>query len=321
MDYDPEVLVGMYRMMVKIRAFEEKVGELFMQDRIYGAVHLYSGEEAIAVGVCTALEATDYITSTHRGHGHCIAKGGDMRKMMAEVFGKASGYCKGKGGSMHIADIDQGILGANGIVGDGIGIAMGAALGIKLRKSNQVCVTFFGDGAVSTGIFHESLNMASIFKLPLLLINENNQYAVSTPFTYSSPVTSVAQRAKAYGIEGISIDGNDVLKVYQTAVECIDKIRKGNGPILIEAKTYRWEGHYKGDPEKYRSVEEVMEWREKRDPIRIFESTLLRERIMDSGIVDQIRNEIVTEIKEAVSFAEESPEPEINELHEDIYIG
>lgn len=319
MEYDVEFLIEMYRKMCIIRSFEEKVGELFLQDRIYGAVHLYSGEEAIAVGVCSALRTDDYISSTHRGHGHCIAKGGDVKRMMAEIFGKFTGYCKGKGGSMHIADMDKGILGANGIVGDGIGIAMGAALGVKLIGSDQVSVAFFGDGAVGTGMFHEAINMASVLKLPLLLINENNQYAVSTPFNYSSPVSSVAERAKAYGIQGISIDGNDVMSVYKTANENIEKIRNGNGPILIEAKTYRWEGHFKGDPEKYRSRQEVLEWREKRDPIKLFEHFLLMEKIVDHNIIEQITKNTLVEIEDAVAFAESSPEPEINELHQDLF--
>lgn len=314
-----ELLTHMYSTMQKIRSFEERVGELYLQGHIWGAVHLYTGQEAIAVGVCSALQPNDYITSTHRGHGHCIAKGGDLRLMMAEIFGRATGYCKGKGGSMHIADIDAGILGANAIVGDGIAIAVGAAMASRLLGTDRVSVAFFGDGATGTGIFHESVNMAAVFGLPVVLVCENNQFAVSTSFNYASPVSNVADRGAAYGIPAYTIDGNDVLEVYQFAREAIARARKSEGPTLIEALTYRWEGHYKGDPELYRSSEEVAEWREKRDPLKRFATYLIEQGHLSREQVNAIDQEIQREVNEAVEYAEDSPLPALDDLQRDLF--
>jgi len=316
-----EKKLSMYRTMCRVRTFEVRTGELFLEGHIWGAVHLYSGEEAMAVGACSALLPDDYITSTHRGHGHCIAKGGNLKQMMAEIYGRETGLCKGKGGSMHIADIDVGILGANAIVGDGIGIAVGAALGSRIKGSDQVALAFFGDGAVSTGIFHESINLASILKLPVIFVCENNQYAVSTRMLYSSPVEEIADRAFAYGIPSITINGNDVIAVYTAVQEAVERARNGEGPILVVGKTYRWEGHYKGDPEGYRSKEEVAEWRQKGDPIKIFEERLLEEGIITHQDMETIKTEIQEEVEEAVLFAESSPIPSPDLLFEDLYVN
>jgi len=319
MEYDKEFLVGLYRTMLKIRLFEEKTAEVFSEGRIHGAVHLYIGEEAVATGACAALRPDDYITSTHRGHGHCLAKGGQPDRMMAEIFGKATGYCKGKGGSMHIADLDVGILGANGIVGGGIPIAVGAALGTRIKKEDRVTLCFFGDGASNTGSFHESLNLASVLQLPVVFVCENNQWAVSTPARYSLRVENVADRAVSYAMPGVVVDGNDPLAVYEAVHEAVERARGGGGPTLIEAKTYRWEGHYRGDPETYRSREEVREWREKRDPIKLFGEKLKREGILTDEEATTIRAETEKLIEDAVRFAEESPLPSLDLLYADLY--
>jgi TPP-dependent pyruvate/acetoin dehydrogenase alpha subunit len=248
LDLSNEKLIEMYRTMKKIREFETKAAELFAEGSIPGFVHLYIGEEAVATGVCANLKDSDYITSTHRGHGHIIAKGGDLKYMFAELFGKATGYCKGKGGSMHIADADRGILGANGIVGAGHNIAVGAGLSAKYRGTDQVCVCFFGDGSTNQGTFHESLNLASIWKLPVIFVCENNLYGISMHQSRHQAIQDVADRAVAYNIPGVVVDGNDVLAVYEAAKEAIDRARNGQGPTLIECKTYRQRGHFEGDP-------------------------------------------------------------------------
>jgi pyruvate dehydrogenase E1 component alpha subunit len=320
MDITKETLIEIYRTMCKIRDFEDRVGELYLQGHIWGAVHLYTGEEAIAVGACMALKPDDYITSTHRGHGHCIAKGVDLKPMMAEIYGRATGLCNGKGGSMHIADVDAGILGANAIVGDGIGIAVGAALGSRIKGSDRIALAFFGDGAVATGIFHESINLAAVLKLPVVFVCENNQFAVSTRITYASPVDKVADRAAAYGIPSCTVNGNQVLEVYKAVSVAVDRARNGDGPTLVEGLTYRWEGHYKGDPETYRSAEEVAEWRQKRDPVKLFMADLLSKKILTQADIDAIRTEIRAEIEEAVAFAENSPDPELEDIFTDLYI-
>jgi TPP-dependent pyruvate/acetoin dehydrogenase alpha subunit len=319
MDQDRKILLEMYRTMYKIRAFENKVGDLYLQGHIWGAVHLYSGEEAMGVGACTALNEDDYITSTHRGHGHCIAKGGDLKLMMAEIFGRATGYCGGKGGSMHIANVEAGNLGANAIVGDGIGIAVGAGLASMVKGTKQVAATFFGDGATGTGIFHESLNLAAVLQLPVVFVCENNQYAVSTSVNYSSPVSDVADRALAFNIPSQIVDGNDVLAVYETVKAAVDRARAGDGPTFIEGKTYRWEGHYKGDPESYRSQSEVEEQREKHDPIRLFKAHLISNNVLTQDQIHVLDSEIDLEIEGAVDFAMNSPEPSKDSLMENIY--
>lgn len=261
-------LINMYETMNKIRMFELRLQELFAASEIPGFVHLYLGEEAVATGACAALTDADMITSTHRGHGHLLAKGGDLKLMMAEIFGRKTGYCKGKGGSMHIADMDLGILGANGIVGGGGPLAAGAALAAKYRKNEDVAMCFFGDGASNQGTIQESLNMASAWKLPLVFVNENNGYGISCPQCNSMAVVDIADRAAAYDMPGVVVDGNDVLAVYEAVSEAVKRARKGEGPSLVECKTYRWRGHFEGDACTYRCDEELKEWKAK-DPIPV----------------------------------------------------
>ncbi|MEM3578607.1 MAG: pyruvate dehydrogenase (acetyl-transferring) E1 component subunit alpha [Candidatus Bathyarchaeia archaeon] len=313
-----EKLVEMYGMMVKIRLFEEKVFELYAQNLVPGTIHLYAGQEAVAVGVCTALRKDDYITSTHRGHGHCIAKGADVKQVMAEILGKKAGYCKGKGGSMHIADFSIGILGATAVVGAGIPIATGAGLSIKLRGTDQVVACFFGDGASNQGTFHEGINMAAIWNLPVIFVCENNLYAMGTRQSMVMKIENIADRAAAYGIIGVVVDGNDVLAVYEATIKAAERARKGEGPTLIECKTYRHKGHSRVDPAKYRPKEEVEAWLAK-DPIKQFKEKLLRLNVLTEAEIQQIDREIVAEIEEAVRYAIESPYPTPEEALEDVY--
>ncbi|HLG50196.1 MAG TPA: pyruvate dehydrogenase (acetyl-transferring) E1 component subunit alpha [Chloroflexota bacterium] len=311
-------MLEMYDRMLTIRRFELRVIELFREGVIRGSTHTYIGMEANAVGCCTALRTDDYITSTHRGHGHCIAKGGDVRLMMAELLGKATGYCKGKGGSMHIADLDMGILGANGIVGGGIGIATGAALSAKMRGSGQVCVCFFGEGGINQGTFHENANLASIWKLPVIYFCENNQYAMSMSVKRATAVADIASRAAAYDMPGVNVDGMDVLAVYEATRQAVERARAGEGPSLIVATTYRFEGHNIGDPQPYRSRDEVEEWR-KRDAIERFGRFLIDEGIATRAEIEAIHQAVDQKIDEAVEFARQSPEPELSSLEDDVY--
>lgn len=304
--------------MKRIREFETKAAELFAEGRIPGFVHLYIGEEAVATGVCANLKDSDYITSTHRGHGHIIAKGGDLKYMFAELFGRETGYCKGKGGSMHIADADRGILGANGIVGAGHNIAVGAGLSAKYRDTDQVCVCFFGDGSTNQGTFHEALNMASIWKLPVIFVCENNLYGISMHQSRHQAIQDVADRAVAYNMPGVVVDGNDVLAVYEAAKEAVDRARNGQGPTLIECKTYRHRGHFEGDPTVYRDEDEVKEWLQK-DPIPRLVEFMLDNNVVTEEEIKKIDEEIAAEIKEAIKFAEESPFPPVEAAVEDIY--
>jgi len=313
-----EKLAEMYKKMVEIRLFEEKVFELYGQNLVPGTIHLYAGEEAVAVGVCSTLSRTDYITSTHRGHGHCIAKGADLKRTMAEILGKETGYCKGKGGSMHIADFSIGMLGATAVVGAGLPIAVGAALSAKLRKTDQAVACFFGEGASNQGTFHESLNMASTWKLPVIFICENNLYAMGTRQSRVMNIENIADRAGAYGIEGMVVDGNDVLAVYQAACRAAERARKGEGPTLIECKTYRRKGHSRADPAKYRPKEEVEEWLRK-DPIKRFKEYLMKEHSFTESELLDIEKEATNAIEEAVKFALESPYPRPEEALEDVY--
>jgi pyruvate dehydrogenase E1 component alpha subunit len=312
-----EKMIELYKNMVTIRRFEEKVSELFAKGAIPGFVHLYIGQEAVAVGVCANLRKEDYIVSTHRGHGHCIAKGANLNKMMAELFGKASGYCKGKGGSMHIADYGSGILGANGIVGANIPIAAGAAFAAKSRGTDQVGVAFFGDGASSTGAFHEGINIAAAWKLPAIFVCENNLYAISTRANRTIPVRNIADKAAAYGIPGVVVDGMDVIAVYDAAHEAVERAKKGEGPTLIECKTYRFCGSFEGDPQLYRSKEEREEWR-KRDPLN-FGRKLVETGHMTDVELEKIELEIKSTIEEAVKYASESPYPESEEATTDLF--
>jgi len=318
MDLANEQLIRMYSTMVKIRFFENRVAELFADGKIPGFVHLYVGEEAVATGVCESLTNEDYITSTHRGHGHLIAKGGDIKKMMAELFGKKTGYCKGKGGSMHIADLDLGIMGANGIVGGGPPLASGAALAWQYLGNDRVAVCFFGDGASNQGTTHEAMNLAACWKLPVVFINENNMYGISSCTLNSMCVPNVADRAAGYDIPGVVVDGNDAVAVWEAAAEAIKRAREGKGPSLIECKTYRHRGHFEGDPCAYREDSELSEWKEK-DPIPRLEQKLLEMEILTQSKIEEIKKGLQEELSAAEKFAEESPFPDVSELTEDVY--
>ncbi len=309
MDIPKEKLVKMYRGMLRIRHFEDRVKDLFAAGEMPGFVHLYLGEEAVAVGACTALKDDDYITSTHRGHGHILAKGGEMKYMMAELYGKATGYNKGKGGSMHIACPELGILGANGIVSGGIPIATGAALSAKYRKSGQVVVCFFGDGAASEGTFHESVNIASAFDLPVVYVCENNLYGVGTRQSDVRNIEDIADRGAAYGIPGLVVDGNNVIAVYEAVSEAAKRARNGEGPSLLECKTYRWRTHFEGEPDTYRPPEEVKAWL-KREPIAPYRKKLIEQGVIDEKKAERIKKDVQKELEEAVEFARTSPLPD-----------
>ncbi|KGO15511.1 pyruvate dehydrogenase (acetyl-transferring) E1 component subunit alpha [Clostridium botulinum] len=311
-------IVEMYKTMLKIRKFEQVAMNIFAEGKIPGFVHLYIGEEAVATGVCANLKDSDYITSTHRGHGHILAKGGDLKFMMAELFGKATGYCKGKGGSMHIADATKGILGANGIVGAGHNIAVGAGLSAQYRGTHQVCVCFFGDASTNQGTFHESLNMASVWKLPVVFVCENNLYGISMSQNRHQAIKDVADRGVAYNVPGIVVDGNDVFAVYEAAKEAIKRAREGKGPTLIECKTYRHRGHFEGDPCVYKPTEEQEEWLAK-DPIPRFEKYLVENEILTEEKLKEVQNKVESQIDEAVDFANNSPYPELESVLEDVY--
>lgn len=317
--YPEDLLKKFCTTMNRIRFFETKVEEKFLAGEIPGFVHLYIGEEAVATGVIAHLSAEDYIQSTHRGHGHTIAKGADMKHMMAEIFGKKEGCCKGKGGSMHIADFSVGMLGANGVVGGGFALATGAALALKLRGQNSVAVVFFGDGAANRGTFHESANMAAVWKLPVIFVCENNQYASTTPYRTTTSVEHIAGRAAAYGMPGVSVDGNDVFAVYDAAGDFIERARKGEGPALLECMTYRVKGHFVGDPEKYRTREEVQSVFSGNDPIKRLESLLVEGKVFSEEDLEAIRQKAKEEVDEAVAFAEEAPEPDAADLLADVY--
>lgn len=312
------LMVESYRKMVLIRKFEMCASKLFAQNKLPGFLHLYVGEEAVATGVCSALEVTDYITSTHRGHGHLIAKGGDVKKMMAELFAKETGYCKGKGGSMHISDRDKGILGANGIVGAGIPIATGAAFASKYKGDGRVAVSFFGDGAANRGTFHEALNMAAAFKLPAVFVCENNLFAISVCARYHMAISDISDRAAAYGMPGYSIDGNDVELVYETTKAAVERARRGEGPTLIECKTWRHRGHYEGDPDDYRTAEEKAEWMQK-DPIERLAKRLIEEGICTQAELDAIASDADKLLAEAIDEAEAAPVPSVSALMAEIY--
>jgi TPP-dependent pyruvate/acetoin dehydrogenase alpha subunit len=320
MTLDRAKLADMYYRMWLIRHFESRARWLFQQDLVRGSTHTYTGEEAVAVGACAALNRDDYITSTHRGHGHCLAKGGDPRRMMAELLGKATGYCKGKGGSMHIADLDLGILGANGIVGGGIAIATGAAYSAKVRGTRQVVICFFGDGAANQGVLLEAGNMAALWKLPVIYLCEENQYAEFSPSRPFFAVERLEQRALGLGMEGIPVDGNDVLAVYETVRQAVERARAGQGPSFIVAKTYRWEGHTVGDPLTYRPAGEAEQWKTpERDPIARFGKYLVEQAGFAPAELEEMNQRAEAEIEAAVQFAMDSPEPAIATLWEDVY--
>lgn len=317
-DLTKDELVELYRKMLEIRFFEEKVFELYAQNLVPGTIHLYAGEEAVAVGVCSNLREDDYVTSTHRGHGHCIAKGADLKRTMAEILGKKTGYCKGKGGSMHIADFTIGMLGATAVVGAGLPIAVGAGLSAKLRKTDQVVACFFGEGASNQGTFHESINMASIWALPVIFVCENNLYAMGTRQSRVMNIQNIADRAIGYGIPGVVADGNDVLAVYEATQKAVERARKGEGPTLLECKTYRQKGHSRVDPARYRPKEEVEEWLAK-DPIERFKNKLQQAGVLTESEIYNVEKGILKKVEEAVKFAVESPYPSPKEALEDVY--
>ena len=299
----------LYRQMVQIRRFEEELFRLFLKRPMPGSMHQYIGQEAVAVGVCAHLAKEDYVTSTHRGHGHCIAKGVEIKAIMAEMFAKKTGCCKGMGGSMHIADFGVGMLGANAIVGAGIPIATGAGWSCKARYPGRVSVAFFGEGAANEGAFHEGINLAAVWRLPVVFVCENNLYNFSVHYKKTMLLDNVADRAAAYGIPGQVVDGMDLLAVYGGAGEAIKRARQGDGPTLLECKTYRFMGHSRFEPAGYRSKEEVEAWK-KRDPIPMFREWLLKSLLASEAEFEEIDNAVAMEIEAAVAFAEQSPDPE-----------
>lgn len=316
---DRETGLWIYRKMNEIRDFEETAWTLFTENKLRGSVHLYTGEEAVATGVCAQLTDEDYIASTHRGHGHCIAKGAELDRALAELMGKATGYCKGRSGSMHIADFSKGNLGANAIVGGGIPIATGGGLALKMQKKPHVSVAFFGDGASNQGTFHESINLAAVWKLPVIYVCENNQFGMTVPTWQSTSVVNIADRAVGYGIPGEVVDGNDVVAVYDAFARAKDRALKGEGPTLLECKTYRWRGHWTGDPEPYRTREEVEEWKEKRDPIKLFQAYLLKNKLATEKELDNISAQAAEKMSKAVDFAMNSPEPDPSHVLDDVF--
>jgi acetoin:2,6-dichlorophenolindophenol oxidoreductase subunit alpha len=320
MELPRDRLAAAYRTMRTIRSFEQTLNELSLAGRVPGFLHLYAGEEAVAAGVCLDLGDRDWVASTHRGHGHSIAKGVELGPMMAEIFGRRTGVCKGKGGSMHIADTERGMLGANGIVGGGVPLATGAALTAKVLKTGGIAVSFFGDGATNEGAFHESLNLAAILRLPVLFVVENNGYGEATPVEYHVAVRDLAVRAQAYGIPGVVADGMDFFDVHAKAAEAVARARRGDGPTLLECKTYRYFGHYVGDPLTYRPKSEADRVRETRDPLARFEERVVRERGLAADDLRRIDDDVSSAIAAAVRFAESSPPPEPADLLTDVYV-
>ena len=313
-------LIELLRKMILIREFDELAIKLRTAGRIYGAVHPYVGQEAVAVGVCSNLTNADRVTSTHRGHGHCIAKGADVKRMMAELFGRVDGYCKGKGGSMHIADFSVGMLGANGIVGGGLPMATGAALAAQLEGKGNVAVCFFGDGAVAEGEFHEALNISSVWKLPVVFVCENNQYAANNAVGVQHRITDVAVHAGSYGLPGVTIDGNDVLAVSEAARTAIERARRGEGPTLVECKTYRWYFHAmrNAPPPETRPASEIAQWKE-RDPIARLAADLIARRVISESNLGGLQRQVQSDLQEAVVFAEASPFPDPKDVLVDMY--
>lgn len=311
--------LDLYTLMYKIRAFEEQSFISFNKGLTHGILHLYIGEEAIAAGCIYDLRKDDYITSTHRGHGHVIAKGADMGRMFAEILGKETGYCRGRGGSMHIADVDIGVLGANGIVGAGVPIAAGAGFGIKYKGLDQVVLCFFGDGTIATGAFHEGINLASVWKLPVVFVCENNLYGISVSIKKACALDTLAERSAGYGIPGVCVDGNDVLAVREAANEAVERARKGEGPTFLECQTYRWQGHFTADDGKYRPPDEVRYWKEERDPIKNFAKKSLDSQEVTQQELDRIHEAVDEEIRKAFRFAEESPPGDVENMLRGVY--
>lgn len=317
---DVEQWLEAYEQMVKIREFEEKVNELYITAKMPGLAHLYSGQEAVAVGVCQALNKDDYITSTHRGHGHCLAKGASIDRMFAELLGKEAGYCRGKGGSMHIADPETGNLGANAIVGGSAGIATGAAFSAKQLGNGRVAVCFFGEGALGQGLFYEVMNMAQLWKLPVIYVCENNMY---NEYTHYSETTAgeLVGRAKAFGIHTEIVDGQSVREVYQAALKLVERARNGGGPAFLQCNTYRYYGHHVGDIDRayYRSKKEEQEWKENRDPLKTLSEWLLKKGVTEQRVFDQIHEDIVKEVEDGAEFALGAAYPDIDEVDQHVY--
>ena len=312
-------LLDIYYNMIRIRRFEETVKEKHGKE-IVGPAHLYIGEEAVATGVCSNLSHEDLVTSTHRGHGHTLAKGANLRKAFAELYGKETGYCKGRGGSMHLADFNIGMLGANGVVGGGFNIATGAALTQQILGKKNVVVCFFGDGASNRGTCHEAVNLAALWNLPVVYVCENNGWASTTNSIDSTAVVNVSDRAKGYGIKGVTVDGNDVFAVYNAAQKLIDAARNGNGPAILEAKTYRIEGHFLGDPQKYRTASEVEEWKLNNDPINRFLKAVKESGDISQEEINEVDKRVENEIADAISFAQESEFPNVADALDDVYV-
>lgn len=313
-----ERLLDIYSRMIRIRKFEEKAKTFYEEASVKGSLHLYIGQEAIAATVCSLLSDSDYITSTHRGHGHIIAKGADLNRAMAELMGKETGLCKGRGGSMHIADMSVGILGANGIVGGGIPIAIGGGLAAKYKKTNQVSVSFFGDGASNEGTFHESLNLASLWKLPVIFVCENNGFGLSVPTWQSTSVKDIADRGAGYNMPGIVVDGNDVFAIYEAMEKAIKRAKAGEGPTLLECKTYRWMGHWLGDPQPYRTREETAAWIIK-CPIKRLKRYITEKNIASDQELNRIEENAIEAIEEAAKFAFSSAFPDPDTLLENVF--
>jgi len=316
-ELSPDELINLYKKMLLIREFEQRITK--DAGKIKSAlVHTYIGEEAIAVGACAAINEDDYTTSTHRGHGHYLAKGGDLNSLMAEIYGKEDGICGGRGGSMHVADFSKHMLGANGIVGAGPPLALGVALASKMRNEGRVVLTFFGDGAANQGMLHESMNLAAVWKLPVIFILENNLYGWSSPTAKTSAIKNFSLRAAGYGMKGVSIDGNDVIEVYKTVKDAVEFARKGGGPTLIECKTYRWAGQTTMDADKYRSTEEKEEWKLK-CPIEAFKTRLIRDELIDQELIQEIKEKTVALIDESVKFSKKSPKPDPDTALNNVY--
>lgn len=312
-------LAEAYKKMISIRKAEEAFQQLFFDGKVPGFIHLYLGEEAIASGVCLNLDKDDFVTSTHRGHGHFIAKGSKIRKIAAEIMGKDTGLCRGRGGSMHMMDMDNGLYGSTGIVGGGFPQAAGLALAAKVKKTGQVSVCFCGDGSVNEGTFHESVNLAAIWDLPIIYVCENNLYAQSAPQEYHQKVKDISERARGYGIPGVSVDGMDIFEVYSSAKEAVERARKGKGPTLIECRTYLYSGHYVGDAKAYRYPEEMRFYQEQRDCIKLFRQKVLEKGLMKEEDLTRIDSEADAEVKEAIAFAEKSSFPNESELMQHVY--
>ncbi len=317
-DLDEDRKIEMLKKMYQIRHFELQIEQFIIRGMIHGTCHLYIGEEAIAVGAVNAIGSGDYITSTHRGHGHCIARGAHLDLMMAELQGKETGYCKGKGGSMHIADLEAGNLGANGIVGGSMGIATGAGLTCRMKKNGKIVICFFGDGATNRGIFHGSVNMASIWDLPVIYLCENNLYGMSASIKEAFNISKISDRKYAYGIDGLTIDGNNVAEVYNVISHYRDICLNGKGPVLVEALTYRWRGHSKSDAQIYRTKKEVKSWMD-RDPIARYGKELVEHGVMTQKQIDELEREVIEEMKKASDFAQKSPFPDPATVEEDVY--